>query len=110
MAHFPITKNVEEALQQAVGSRRDDLGYCYHTFSIRLSDSQNEWQGLLSELVDAGWKLQGTPVVVEATDAAPRYVLIAMLHAEPHPLEIRGEVRIRGEINGGGDLRGRTFW
>ena len=106
MSHFPITENLEEALKQAGRSQRDDLGYLYHTFRISLPDEKTEWHAVLSKLVDEGWQLQGTPVVVEAADAAPRHVLISMLHAEPHPLQIRGVMRIRGEIHGEGDFRG----
>ena len=105
MPHFPITETVEEALKQAGRSRRDDLGYLYHTFRIRLPDVKAQWQPILSKLVDAGWQLQGTPVVVEAIDAAPCHVLISMLHADPHPFQIRGELRISGEIKGGGEIR-----
>jgi len=119
MLHFPITENAEEALKHARDSRRDDLGYCYHTFRIRLADGKTEWQPLLSKLVDAGWQLQGAPVVIEAPVAAdkpgvaeetktePRHLLVSMLHAEPHPLQIRGELRIHGEIRGEAELQGQ---
>lgn len=104
MSHFPITDTIEDALKQAGRSKRDDLGYLYHTFRIRLPDKNTEWHAVLSKLVDEGWQLQGTPVVFEA--ATPRHVLIPMLHAEPQPLQIRGVMRIRGEINGEAELRG----
>ena len=107
MSHFQITENVEAALQQAEGSRRDDLGYCYHTFRIRLPDAKTEWQAVLSRLVDAGWQVQGAAVVVETANPALRHVLVSMLHAEPRRLEIRGELRIRGEIHGEAELRGQ---
>jgi hypothetical protein len=107
MPHFTIAENVEEGLKQAGGARRDDLGYCYHTFRIRLPDGKTEWQTVLSRLVDAGWQMQGAPVIVGAEDAALRHVLISMLHVEPRPLEIRGELRIRGEIHGDAELRGQ---
>ena len=118
MPHFPITETVEEALEQAGRSCPDDLGYryhtfriqltevkrdvlgCpYHTFHIQLTEATTEWQAVLSKLVDAGWQLQGTPVVMEATDAAPRHILITMLHADPHPMQIRGELRLE-DIHG----------
>jgi hypothetical protein len=108
MHHFPTTETTEEALIQASRARRDDLGYCYHTFRITLPEGKLEWPAVLSALVDHGWQLQGTPVVVDATDAVPRHVILSMLHAEPRPIEIRGELRIRGEINGAGEIRGGT--
>lgn len=98
MPHFPIAENVEEALKHAHRSRRDDLGYLYHTFRIRLSEAKTDESIILSALVDVGWQLQGAPVVVEATGTLPRHVILSMLHAEPHPLQIRGE--IRGELRG----------
>ena len=128
MQHFPITETVEEALNQVGRSRRDDLGYLYHTFRIRLPDANTESHAILSKLVtfrirppdtnieshavlsklvDAGWQLQGIPIVLEATKAAPRHVLISMLHAEPRPLQIRGDLRISGSIEGRGDLHGQ---
>jgi hypothetical protein len=106
MSHFSITENLEEALQQARRSKRDDLGYLYHTFRIRLSDDKPGWPAVLSNLVDAGWQLQGSPVVMEAADATPRHVLISMLHAEPRPMEIHGMMRFRGEFNGEAELHG----
>jgi len=106
MSHFPITDTLEEALKQARHSKRDDLGYLYHTFRIRLSDEKAGWSALLSNLVDEGWQLQGTPVVIEAAETTRRHVLISMLHAEPRPLEIRGTMRLRGEINGEAELNG----
>jgi len=108
MAHFQVTENIEEALKRAGGSRRASLGYCYHTFRIRLPDPKAEWQSVLSKLVDAGWQLQGAPLVVEAVDASPCHLLISMLHAEPHPLQIRGELRINGSFGGGAELRGEV--
>ena|ERR1043166_5178883 len=108
MPHFQIAENVEDALKRAGGSRADDLGYCYHTFRVRLPDVKTEWQAALSKLVDAGWQLQGAPVVVEGTDAAPSHLLISMLHVDPRPLQIRGEVRIHGEIHGVGEIRGQS--
>ena len=107
MPQFPITETVEEALKQARASHRDDLGYLYHAFRIRLADANANWQNILSGLVDAGWQLQGAPVVIEATDSHPRHVLFSMLHAEPRPLRIHGEMRLRGEISGGGDFHGQ---
>jgi hypothetical protein len=109
MPNFQTTENVEEGLKQAMDSRRDDLGYCYHTFRIRLHDAKTEWQTVLTELVDAGWQLQGAPVVVETADSTPCHLLISMLQATPQPLQIRGEVRIHGEFNGGGEVRGHSI-
>ena len=106
MPHFLITETVEEALKGAKSARRDDLGNCYHTFRINLVGAKVEWEAILSSLVDAGWQLQGAPVIIDATPARPRHILLSMLHAEPRPLEIRGELRIRGEVIGGGELRG----
>src|SRR4051794_26531073 len=106
MPHFQIAENVEEALQQAGNSPRDALGYCYFTFRIHLTDAATEWQSVLSRLVDGGWQVQGAAVIVEAASPAPRHILISMLHAEPHPLEIRGGLTISGEIRGHAELRG----
>ena len=106
MQHFPLTETIEEALKGAKNSRRDDLGNCYHTFRIVLFGEKIEWETILSALVDAGWQLQGAPVLIEATAARPRHILLAMLHAEPRPLEIFGDLRIHGEVIGGGKLRG----
>lgn len=100
MSHFPITENLEEALHQARRSKRDDLGYLYHTFRIRLLEEAPGWPALLSHLVDEGWQLQCAPIVIEAADATPRHVILSMLHAEPRPLEIRGVMRLRGEVEG----------
>jgi len=107
MPQFPICESVEEALKKARASRRDDLGNLYHTFRIRLADANANWQTILSGLVDAGWQLQGTPVVIEATHPQPRHDLFSMLHVEPRPLRIHGEMRLRGEISGGGDFQGQ---
>lgn len=106
MPHFQIVDSVEEALTQANSSRRDELGYCYHTFGIRLPDADSEWHTVLGQLVDAGWQLQGSVIVVDATDVVPRHVLVSMLHAVPRPLQIRGALRLAGEIHGEADLRG----
>jgi len=106
MPHFPITDTVDEALNQARKSNRDDLGYCYHTFRVHLADGKTDWQPVLSKLVDAGWQLAGAPLVVEKNNDAPRHLLVSMLHAEPRPLEIRGSLRIHGEIHGEAELRG----
>lgn len=101
---FPITESVEEALKNVGRSRRDDFGYCYYTFRIHLPDANTQWHPALSKLIDAGWQLQGTPVILEEIGITPRHVVISMLHAEPRPLQIRGELRIRGEIQGGAEL------
>ena len=53
MPHFPITASVEEALKQAGQSRRDNLGYLYHTFRVRLPDAASDWQALAKQAI--GW-------------------------------------------------------
>ena len=108
VAQFPIKDDVADALKFAGQSRRDDLGYWYYTFRVRLEDSQKDGTTIVGQLVDAGWQLQGGPVLVEASDTRPRHVIVSMLHAEPHPLQIRGELRITGELHGGGELRGQS--
>lgn len=108
VTQFPIRDDVAQALRFAGESRRDDLGYWYCTFRIRVEDSQMDGATILGQLVDAGWQLQGGPVLVEASDSHPRHVIVSMLHAEPRPLQIRGELRIRGELHGGGELRGQS--
>jgi len=47
-------------------------------------------------------------VLVEASDTHPRHVIVSMLHAEPRPLEIFGELRITGELHGSGEFRGHS--
>lgn len=98
MPHFPITETVEDALALARRARRDDLGYCYFTFRIALTSATGDWSVVLSRLIDAGWQLQGGPHVVETTGEGPRHLVLSMLHAEPRPLQIRGEVRMHGDI------------
>lgn len=105
MIKFPISENIEEALKLSVQSRSDELGYSYHTFRVRLDNNETDWKIMLSTLVDSGWQLQGTPTVMEAKGELPLHILISMLHVEPRPLVIRGELRIRGDFSGGGELR-----
>lgn len=81
MAHFPICQNVESALALASRSRRDNLGYRYYTFRISLTRATGNWSSVLSELIDAGWRMQGGPYVVDATGTAPRHLVLSMLHA-----------------------------
>lgn len=109
MSHFSISKSTTEALQQAAKTRRNDLGLCYHTFRVQLTEPTNDWQPVLTVLVDAGWQLQGGPIVLHATDSAPRHVLISMLHADPRPLRIGGHLQIRGSIQGEAELRGEIL-
>ena len=109
MSHFSISKSATEALQQAAKTRRNDLGLCYHTFRVQLTEPTNDWQPVLTVLVDAGWQLQGGPIVLHATDSAPRHVLISMLHADPRPLRIGGHLQIRGSIQGEAELRGEIL-
>ena len=106
MSHFAISKDITAALQQAQQTRRDDLGLCYHTFRVQLVEPSTNWQAVLTELVDAGWQLQGGPIVIDPTEAAPRHVLISMLHSAPRPLRIQGHLEIRGGIQGEAELRG----
>ena len=72
----------------------------YHTFPIQLPDGPQTGKYYSPSLVDNGWQLQGTPVVVEAAGSHPRHVILSMQHVEPRQL------LMRGEINGGGELRG----
>ena len=65
---FPIKEDVADALNFAGQTRRDDLGYSYYTFRVRLEDSQLDGKTIVGQLVDAGWQLQGGPVLVEASD------------------------------------------
>ena len=106
MSHFSISKSTTEALQQAAKTRRNDLGLCYHTFRVQLTETTNDWQPVLTVLVDAGWQLQGGPIVLDATESAARHVLISMLHSDPRPLRIRGHISMKGEMRGDGEIRG----
>ena len=100
MPHFPITESIEAALKQARRCPRDGLGYCYYTFRIALTPATGDWSAVLSQLIDAGWQLQGGPNVIDATDGVPRHLVLSMLHAEPRPMRIRGGLRLHGEIDG----------
>ena len=109
MSQFSISKSIDDALQPARETRRDDLGLRYHTFRVLLTEPPDDWQAILTALVDAGWQLQGGPIVLHATDSAPRHVLISMLHADPRPLRIGGHLQIRGSIQGEAELRGEIL-
>jgi hypothetical protein len=108
VAQFPIEEDVADALKFAGQSCRDDLGYWYYTFRIRLEDGQMDGTTIVGQLVDAGWQLQGGPVLVEASDHRHRHIIVSMLHAEPRSLQIHCELRITGELHGGGELRGQS--
>jgi hypothetical protein len=105
MSQFPITKHLQEALATAERSRRDALGYLYYTFRSELNADDPQGHQFVSRLVDKGWQLQGTPLIIDATPEIPRHLLISMLHAEPRPLEIRGEFEGRGGFRGVADAR-----
>lgn len=92
MVHFPITENVESALALASRSRRDDLGYCYHTFRITLTRATGDWQEVLTRLINEGWQLLGGPHLVNAP-GVPRHLVLSMLHAGRPSHEAGGQAK-----------------
>lgn len=94
-----IFKTTEEAIQNAGRSRPDGLGTAYYTVRILASAAKTPGE-IISQIVAAGWHLIGGPVQVPAIGDVPEHVIVSMLRHEPRPLEIRGDLRIGGEIRG----------
>jgi len=94
-----VFQTIEESLQKAARCRPDGLGAAYFTFRILASAAKTPGE-MVSQLVAAGWHVIGGPVQVPATTDVPEHIIITMLRHEPRPLEIRGDLRIGGEIRG----------
>ncbi len=94
-----VSQTIEDALQKADRCRPDGLGSAYCTFRILATAAKTPGE-VVSQLVAAGWHLVGGPVQVGATGDVPEHVIVSMLRHEPRPLEIRGDLRIGGEIRG----------
>lgn len=104
MSKFPITENLESAIQQAKGSRPDGLGSIRHTFRVQIAAEDVNGHEILTQLVNQGWQLRAAPVVIDATKGAPRHVLLSMLRAEPRTLRIHGELNNRGSAEFRGEI------
>lgn len=103
-----VSPDVQAALKQAHSMPLDAIGNRYHTFRVELLDSGLSMTDLLSQLVDHGWHMMGSPLVVEACDTRPRHILVSMMRSEPRPIEVRAHLNFDGRIEAHGELRGEA--
>jgi hypothetical protein len=98
MTAFPIHNDLDQAMTNAHRHQRDALGYIRYTFRIELQNPELTVDSILVDLIDRGWQMVTSPVVVESKDSLPRHAIFSMIGYEHKGLRIEGRMNFGGEI------------